>query len=64
LGLSFVKQVVEDHDGVISCLERELGSGACFEMVFPQFAPRPAASPDVQASVGTAMPALPAEEAL
>ena len=35
LGLSFVKQVVEDHGGLISCLDRQLGEGACFEMVFP-----------------------------
>lgn len=37
LGLSFIKQVVEDHAGVITCLERESGRGACFEMVFPRF---------------------------
>jgi nitrogen fixation/metabolism regulation signal transduction histidine kinase len=37
LGLSFIKQVVEDHGGAITCLEREPSRGACFEMVFPQF---------------------------
>jgi nitrogen fixation/metabolism regulation signal transduction histidine kinase len=36
LGLSFVKQVIEDHGGTIVCLDREPGRGACFEMVFPQ----------------------------
>lgn len=41
LGLSFIKQVVEDHGGTISCLEREPGKGACFEMTFP---PLPSAS--------------------
>jgi signal transduction histidine kinase len=44
LGLSFVKQVVEDHGGAIQCLERPAGQGACFEIVFPatERAPMPA----------------------
>ncbi|MGK5083302.1 ATP-binding protein [Bdellovibrionota bacterium FG-1] len=37
LGLSFIKQVVEDHGGEILAQEREPGQGACFEMTFPPY---------------------------
>jgi nitrogen fixation/metabolism regulation signal transduction histidine kinase len=39
LGLSFVKQVVEDHGGTVTCLERAASAegqpGACFEITLP-----------------------------
>jgi signal transduction histidine kinase/PAS domain-containing protein len=35
LGLSFIKQVVEDHGGAIQSLERGADQGACFEITFP-----------------------------
>ena len=36
LGLSFVKQVIEDHAGTIECVEA--GEGACFEIRVPALA--------------------------
>jgi signal transduction histidine kinase len=35
LGLSFIKQVVEDHGGTIRNLDRPEGKGACFEVRLP-----------------------------
>jgi nitrogen fixation/metabolism regulation signal transduction histidine kinase len=35
LGLSFIKQVVEDHGGTIQLRESSFGQGACFEMRLP-----------------------------
>ena len=35
LGLSFVKKVIEEHGGTIHCVDRLLGPGACFEIIFP-----------------------------
>lgn len=35
LGLSFIKKVLEDHDGSIQLLTRVPGQGACFELALP-----------------------------
>ncbi len=35
LGLSFVKQVIEDHGGKVRVRDRQVGEGACFEITLP-----------------------------
>ena len=35
LGLSFIKKVLEDHGGSIQNLDRQVGQGACFELLIP-----------------------------
>ncbi|MCM2324439.1 MAG: ATP-binding protein [Oligoflexia bacterium] len=59
LGLSFVKKVLEDHEGAIRCAEPVSGRGAVFELRLPPFHSGPPVfppSPNARAAVAEEAP--------